>query len=118
MSTSIQINQLLDAVIKFKGSVQTQALNVFIFDTSPTGTFADAGTAAIVATDTAFLLGFYQITAASSLLGTHTVYNLDGIAKALQGQTTSLYVVIVPSATTAALGSTTDMTVTLGMLWG
>lgn len=104
--------------LKFKGSIQTVTFNVALFDAVPTGTFTNTSTAAIAAADTASLLGIYQLTTASSVLGTHTIYNLDAIARALQGQSTSLYAVVVPSATTAALGSTSDMTLTIGMLPG
>ena len=103
--------------VKFKGSAQTVGFWVAIFDTSPTGTFTDTNTAAIASTDTAFLKAMYHLTVPSSMLGTHTIYNLDGIGKVIVGQTTSLYVVVVPDATTASI-TLLDMTVELGMLWG
>jgi hypothetical protein len=110
---------LLESItLRFKGSLQTGGFYVAIFDTSPSGTFTDTNTAAIASGDTAYLLGIYHLTTGVSVLGTHTVYNMDGIAKAIQGQSSSLFVVVVPDATTAALGSTSDMSISLGTLWG
>ena len=105
--------------VKFKGSVQTVGFWVSIFHTSPAGTFTDTNTAAIAAGDTALLVGSYHLTTPFSLLGTHTIYNLPGIGQTIeQGTNGNLFVVVVPDATTASLGSTSDMTVTLGMLEG
>lgn len=119
LTANAEYGGILESIaVKFKGSVQTAAINVAIFTATPAGTFTNGSTAAIASADSALLLGIYQLTAASSVLGTHTIYNLDGIAKALVGTTTSLFVVVVPSATTAALASTSDMIVTLGILGG
>ena len=119
LTANAQYGGILESIaIKFKASVQTAALNVAIFTASPAGTFTNGNTAAIAAADSALLLGIYQLNSTSSVLGTHTIYNLDGIAKALVGASSSLYVVVVPSATTAALASTSDMIVTLGILQG
>lgn len=105
--------------LRFKGSVQTVGFSVAIFTTSPSGTFTDTNTAAIASGDTALLLGVYLLNAPSSVLGTHTIYNLDGIGKAIQGASANLFAVVVPtSGTTASLGSTTDMSLQLGALWG
>lgn len=102
--------------ISFKGSVQTAGFYVGVFTASPTGTFTDASTAAIASGDSASLVGVYHLTTANSPFGTHTIYNLDGIAKAINGSSANLYVVVVPDATTAALGSTSDMMVGLGVI--
>lgn len=104
--------------VRFKGSVQTVGFWVFIFQARPTGTFVDGQMAAIAPTDTPQLEGAYHLTTPVSLLGTHTIYNLDGIGKAFQGVASDLWAVVVPDATTASLGSTSDMMVTLGILWG
>lgn len=109
---------LQSIVLKFKGSVQSVSFHVYVFDTSPSGTFTDTNTAAIAAGDSAYLIGAYQLTVPHSSLGTHTIYVQDGIGKAIQGVSQNLYVVIVPDATTAALGSTSDMIVSLGVLQG
>lgn len=133
VSSNYGYGGILESIaIKFKDSVQTAALNVAIFTQPPTGTFTNGNQALIAPADSEFLLGVYQLTTASSVLGTstvgqrHTIYNLDGIAKALVGSNVTtpvnyagnLYVVVVPSALTAALGSTSDMIVTLGILGG
>ena len=103
--------------LKFKASVQTVSFAVAIFDASPAGTFTDTNTAAINSADTAHLLGIYTLTGGSSVLGTHTIYTLDGIGKGLVGASTSLYVVVIPLATTATL-PLLDMTVSLAVLQG
>lgn len=104
--------------LKFKESLQSVTFNVAIFSASPAGTFTNGNTAAIAAADSALLEGIYQLSLANSSLGTHTIYNLDGIAKALNGSSSSLFAVVVPSATTAALASTSDMILSLGLLQG
>lgn len=109
---------LQSITIKFKGSVQTTGLSLAVFDASPSGTFSDGSTAAISVADSTNLMGVYRLTAPLSTLGTHTVYNLDGIGKALQGLSTSLYAVVIPDSTTAALGSTSDLAVILAVLQG
>ena len=104
--------------IKFKASLQTVGFNIAIFTTSPTGTFTDTNTAAINAADTASLLGIYPLSGASSVLGAHTIYTLDGIGKGINGSSSSLYAVVLPNGTTAALASTTDMIVAITVLQG
>lgn len=112
------LNAILESLtLKFKGSVQTVGFNVGIFSASPSGTFTDTNTAAIAAGDTASLLGVYQLTAPQSPFGTHTIYNLDAIGKTIVGATTSLYAVVTPTNTTAALIAS-DMTLEIGVLQG
>lgn len=125
LSSNYGYGGILESItVKFKNSVQTAALNVAIFSQMPTGTFNDNSQALIAPADSDILLGIYPLTISSSVLGTstlgqrHTIYNLDGIAKALVGTTTSLFVVVVPSSSTAALASTSDMIVSLGILGG
>jgi hypothetical protein len=111
--------------VRFKGSTQTAAMNVAIFTQPPIGTFSNDQPVVIDPADSQYLLGIYQLTTASSVLGTHTIYNLDGIAKALVGSNVTtpvnyagnLYVVVVPGAG-VTLASTSDMIVTLGILGG
>lgn len=119
LTADAQYGGILESIaVKFKESVQTAVINVAVFAASPSGTFTNGNVAAIAAADSATLLGIYSLTQASSVLGTHTIYNLDGIAKALLGTSTSLFVVVVPGSATAALASTSDMIVTLGILQG
>lgn len=106
--------------IFFRGSVQVVGFWVAVFDTAPTGTFTDNVVAAIASGDFAHLIGCYHLSVPCSMFGTTqgTSYNLDAIGKAFQGASTSLFVVVVPDGTTVAPGSTTDMTIELGVLWG
>ena len=104
--------------LRFKGSLQTVGFSVALFSASPTGTFTDTTTAAIASGDTALLLGIFTLSTASSVLGTHTVYSLDGIGKAINGASSSLYAVVLPNATTAALASTSDMTLSISVIGG
>lgn len=108
---------LENLTVKFKGSVQTVGVWVALFDTSPGGTFSNTSAAAIASGDTAHLIGMWHLTLASSMLGTHTVYNLDGVGHEIVAPSTSLYAVVVPDGTTATLGSPSDMTVGVGILW-
>ena len=102
--------------LKFKASAQSVGFYVSLFKVSPSGTFTDSQTAAINSGDSANLLGVYHLTGAVNVLGTHTILNLDGIGAAIVGATTHLYAVITPDASTAALASTSDMTLEIGVL--
>jgi hypothetical protein len=111
---------LQSITIKFRASLQTSGFWVALFNTnSLTWTPADGVLAAINTNDSQYLLGMYHLYANySSALGTHTIYCLDGIGKALQGASSTLYAVVVPDAATVAAASTTDMIVELGLMWG
>ena len=109
--------------LKFKGSVQTVGFAVAIFTSvSDSGgtTLTDTNTAAVAAADVNKLIGQFYLSVSQSAFGTtgFTTYNLDGIACALQGTSTSLWAAVVPINTTAALGSTSDMFLELGVLQG
>ena len=104
--------------LKFKGSVQTVGFYVSLFSASPAGTFTDNTTAAIAAADSALLLGVYHLTGPVSVLGTHTIFNLDGIAKAINGSSSALYAVVTPDATAATLDSTLDMSLEIAVIGG
>ena len=110
---------LLESItLKFKGSVQTVGFYVSLFSASPSGTFTDNTTAAIGATDSALLLGVYHLTGPVSVLGTHTIFNLDGVAKAINGSSSALYAVVTPDAATGALGSASDMSLEIAVIGG
>lgn len=110
---------LLESIeLKFKASAQTSGFYVAIFSASPTGTFTDNAAPAINAADTASLLGVYHLTGGLSVLGTHTIFNMDGIAKDIVGASSTLYAVVVTDAASAALASTSDMTLALAVLQG
>jgi hypothetical protein len=108
---------LENITIKFKASVQSSYFAVAIFTGSPSGTFTDNNAPAIATTDSALLIGVYQLTSYSSLLGTHTIYTLDGIAEQIIGTSTTLYAVVISQSASAALASTTDMLVSIGVIW-
>lgn len=101
--------------ISFK-SVQTTALKFWLFGDNPSGsTLADHGAPSIAAADISKLMGCYPMTTAYSTLGTHTIYNLDSIAKSLVGVSQNLYGVVTCDGT-PTLASTSDMIVAMGLL--
>jgi hypothetical protein len=111
------IADLQSIALKFKGTLQTTEFDVAIFSASPAGTFADHGAPAIVAADTALLLGVFPLTANLSPLGTHTVYSLDGLSKMIVGSSTSLFAVVISKIVPVAPASTSDMSLRLGVIW-
>jgi hypothetical protein len=104
--------------LKFKGSVQTQTMYVAIFSASPAGTFTDTNTAAIAAADSTLLLGLFTLSSPSSVLGTHTIYELNAIGKAIQGASQNLYAVVVAGGSLTTLASTSDMSLSIGVVQG
>ncbi len=117
LATGANNGWLESITLKFKATLQITEFDVAIFTTSPTGTFTDRVTPAIATTDTAFLLGIYRCIAYQSCLGTHTVYNLDGIFKRITGASTSLYAVVITKSAPVNPASTTDMSLRLGVAW-
>jgi hypothetical protein len=109
--------RLKSLMLKFKATLQTTEFDVAIFNTSPTGTFADHAAPAIATTDTPFLMGIYRMVAFQSCLGTHTIYNLDGIEQRVTGLTTSLFAVVITKAIPTNPASTSDMYLRLGVDW-
>jgi len=104
--------------IEFKGTVVSGEYDLALFLASPSGTFTDNTAPAIAIGDTADLVAMYRLAGSNSSLGTHTIYNLDGVDKFIKGATNNLYgVVVTLSGTATALASTTEMTVRLGMNW-
>jgi hypothetical protein len=103
--------------LRFKGTVQTVEFDVAIFTASPSGTFANAGAPAIAVADTALLLDIFQMTQNLSPLGTHTIYNLDGIGKQINGASSSLYAVVIAVGAPVNPASISDMSLVLGVSW-
>ncbi len=103
--------------LKFKGTVQTTEFDVALFSASPAGTFTDHAAPVIAAADSALLIGVFPMTANYSPLGTHTVYTLDGIGKAVVGSSTSLYAVVTTKSAPVNPASTSDVSLRLGMIW-
>lgn len=106
--------------ISFKASKQTGSVYACVFTANPSnGTYTNGAAATWNAADDQYLVGIYSLLTPLSPLGTQTIYNLDGIGKAIVGSSTSLYVVLItPTAFGNALASSSDMTVSLGLLQG
>lgn len=97
-------------------TVQTTALNLYIFDVNPTGsTWTDRSTPAIVAADRPLVRGMYSLASPASGLGTHTIWNIDGIACSFVTPTSTLYGVMIVVGT-PTFGSVADLTVKLGII--
>lgn len=112
---------LKSIVLKFKGSAQTVDFYVAIFTVSPSSsTFTNASAINIAAADVPNLVNIYHLTASIPANGTNsvTVYSLNGIDTAIGGASANLYAAVWPGATTAALGSTSDLELALGVSGG
>jgi hypothetical protein len=104
--------------VKFKATAVTGTINVGVFTASPAGgTYTDKTAPTWNLADTAKLVGIYPLTAPLSTLGTMTTYNLDGIGAAIDGASTSLFVVMTVAGTPTP-ATTTDVIVELGVLQG
>ena len=80
-------------------TIQTGGLKLYLFSANPTNsTWADKTTPAINAADLAFLVGVYNLSSDNGL-GTMTIWNIEGISKAVKCSTTSLYGVLVTNGT-------------------
>lgn len=110
------LNGVLDSVSVSFASIQTGAVNVAVFTAAPTGAFADKGAPAIAASDVPLLVGIFALTTAVSSLGTHTIYNLNNIRQKINGTSSSLFAVVTVVGTPTP-ASTSDLTVTLGVVW-
>ena len=114
---SPQFCGILESItLKFKGSAQTGTFAVGVFSAFPITLFPDNTAPSIAAQDSANLLGIYSLSSLFSSLGTHTIYNLDGIAKAIAGTSRDLWAVVVCTSTPTNPASTTDMSLTLGVI--
>ena len=111
------LGMLMSIELKFKASLQTGEFDMAIFSTSPAGTFADHGAPAIAAGDSTLLLGVYRLIQFQSCLGTHTIYNLDGIFQRITGVSTSLYGVVITKVIPTNPASAADMLVRLSTTW-
>lgn len=110
-------NGLLESItLRFAASLQTGSFVVAIFTKMPSGTFTDNAPAAIAAGDSANLLGVYALPTPISNLGTHTIFNLDGICKQIVGSTADLYVVVVATAAVTNPASASDMSLQIGVV--
>jgi hypothetical protein len=116
---SVGNNGILQSITaKFKGTAVTGSIEVAIFKANPSnGTYTDKTAPTWNVADMANLLGIYTLSAPNSKLGTMTVYNLDGIGKALVGTATSLWAVTIVDGTPTP-ASTSDFTLELSLLPG
>jgi hypothetical protein len=96
-------------------SVLTTALKAYIFSANPSNTtWTDKTAPAINAADIASPLAVIPLNAPDNGLGTHTLWELSGIAA--QFVAANLYAVLVTvSAVTLTSGTTSDITVQLGI---
>ena len=97
-------------------TVQSAALTLHVFDTNPTNTtWTDKTAPGINVADIPYLVGSYPLGGASSPLGTHTIWNLDGIGKGINAASTSLYGILTVTGT-PTFGSTSDISVSINCL--
>lgn len=98
-----------------KSAAVLATLKLGVFDADPSAsTFTDNEDPALHANDFAKLIGVYTLGAVSAAMGTPIVAQLDNINKAIKASTTSLFGVLVTSGT-PTLGSTSDISVALGV---
>ena len=113
------VGMLTSLTLRFKGSIQAGPYSLILFSSSPVnGTYADHAAPTWNASDMAFVLGVYQFDTPRSPLGTHTVFTIDGIIKALVGSSTSLFGLVVQQFTSVNNpASTSDMSLSIGLNW-
>jgi len=105
---------ILESISVTCKSVQTTPLKLYIFDTNPTNsTWTDHSTPAINALDVPFVKGVFSLLNPDSGLGTHTIWNLDGIAASFIGS--NLYGILV-TVGTPTFASTSGIIVKLGIV--
>jgi len=94
-----------DVSIISKSSVQTTALNLYLFNASPTSTFTDRTAVTWAPTDYTKLIGLIPLSTTNTISGaTMTLWYADAIAKAISlgAGVTTLYGALVVQSTTAA----------------
>lgn len=96
-------------------SIQTTGVKLYLFDTNPTNsTWTDHAAPAINAADVSFLRGCFDMLIYDNGLGTHTIWNFEGIGMSFVGAT--LYGILVAAGTGLSFTSTSDITVKLGVM--
>src|SRR5271165_3521774 len=111
---------ILESVTITSKTVQTGEIDLYLFNQNPSAsTWTDKSAPAINAADVSKVIGVYKLSSTASGLGTHTIYNLNGIAQSfgilLPNQ--ALYgVLVTPAQPSAQFGTTSDLVVTLGIL--
>ncbi len=98
-------------------SAQTAGFKLWLFNADPAAsTFGDKAAPSIASADVDKLIGVYALPTGDSGLGTHTLYTLDGIGKSFSivGATTLWGVLTTTGVPT--LGTTSNLSVALGIL--
>lgn len=107
---------LIQSITLKSKTVQTVGFKLYIFKANPVNTvWTDKTAPAINVADIANLVGVYPLSSGDSGLGTHTVYNLDGIGKTIAAGATTLYGILVTTGA-PTFASTSDLTVSIGVL--
>ena len=110
---------ILQSVTLTSKSVQTAEFDISLFVAKPTAsTWTDKTGPAIAAADIPLVRYPVKLTNAFSGLGTHTVYNQDQIARAveLQPSASGLIYAIITTTGTPTFTTTTDLQLCIGML--
>ena len=95
-------------------SIQTTQLKLYVFDTNPSNsTWTDHSTPAINALDVFSLLDVFPLSSPDSGLGTHTIWNSDGLGCSFVGA--NLYCILV-CVGTPTFASTSGIIVRLGIV--
>jgi hypothetical protein len=116
-ATGLTSGVLQSVVIKSK-SVQTATFKLYIFSQQPTNTtWTDKTSPAINVLDLPYLIDMFIFAAPDSGLGTMTIYTQDGLGKSIANTASgqNLWGLLVTTGT-PTFSSTTDISVTLGIL--
>lgn len=114
--TTSGYGMILNSIKVSSKSVQSCGIKFYFFNQNPTNsTWTDHTNPSINASDIPFLWGEYTLGAPDSGLGTHTVWNLDGIGLSCNVATTNVYAVMVVAGT-PTFTSTSDVSVSIGVL--
>lgn len=101
--------------LRFK-SVQTGSFDLYLFGSNPTAsTFTDKTAPSLNAADFDKVIAVYSFTANKSGLGTHTIYDLDAVGRAIVLASTSLYGVLITTST-PTFASASDPSVLIATL--
>lgn len=108
-----RVSAILQSIHVSCKTVQTGGLKLYMFNSNPSATtFTNKTAPSLNAADVAKCIGVFTLSTPDNGLGTHTVWNLDGIGKAFVLPTAGapLYGLLVTSGT-PTFGSTSDVVV-------
>ena len=108
---------ILQSILIRCKSVQTSGFKLYLFKSNPTNsTWTDRTAPAISNSDLPALIGVYPLSSPDTgLNGTATIWESDGIGKALVIGATTMYGILVTTGT-PTFSSTSDLTIALGIL--